>query len=252
MSGRTILKHARAYIDGYDLSGYTRSYGPLEVVFDEHEGTTLTDGVKNILPGHARLSMGTLNGVFDNTATSGIHTVLSAATGKRTVMLPIGMRGAPAAGDPVFCGEFEQLGYLEEGEGMLTVSAAMGMWSARATSLLYDKAWGLLLHAKAAATAANSTTGAGIDNGAASASGGYFAYMVFSGDGTATLSVDDSADDSSYSALSGATSGSIDCSSVQYGIVALGTTATVRQYLRWQIALGTATTVTFASAFVRA
>ena len=108
-----------------------------------------------------------------------------------------------------------------------------------------------MLHTKSAETAANSATGAGIDNGAASTAGGYLAFMGFAGNGTATISIDDSADDSSYSALSGATSGELDFSSVQFGLVALGTTATVRQYLRWQLALNTATTVTFALAFVR-
>jgi len=250
--GRTVLKHARAYIDGYDMSGYSRSYGPLEVSFDEHGETALTDGVKNILPGQARISMGTLNGIFDNTATSGLHVIMEAGTGTRDVMLPIGFRAAPAAGDPTFCGQFEQLGYMEEGDAMLNVTIPFGMSSAESSSLLYDKAWGLLLHAKAAATAASTTTGEGIDNDAATALGGIFVYQVFSGDGTATLSVDDSADDSSYSALSGATSGELDMSSVQSGMVAIGVTATVKQYLRWQISLNTANTVTFASAFIRA
>ena len=35
------------------------------------------------------------------------------------------------------------------------------------------------------------------------------------------------------------------------GMVAISTTATVRRYLRWQISLGTATTATFALAFIR-
>jgi len=249
--GRTVLKHSRAYVDGYDMSGYTRSFGPLEVAFDEHGETALTDGVKNVLPGNARISMGTLNGIFDNTATSGLDVIMNAGTGTRDVMLPIGFRAAPAAGDPAFCGQFEQLGYMEEGEGMLTVSIPFGMASAESTTLLYDKAWGLLLHANSAETGANSTAGEGIDNGAATALGGIFVYQVFSGDGTATLSVDDSADDSSYSALSGATSGELDMSNVQSGMVALAVDATVKQYLRFQIALNGASTVTFASAFIR-
>jgi len=252
MSGRTVLKHCRAYIDGYDMSGYTRSYGPLEEVFDEAGVTALTDEVRSVLPGHTRMSMGMLNGIFDNTETYGLHVAMSSGSGTRTVMLPIGMRAAPVAGDPTFCGQFEQLDYVQEGDGMLTVSIPFGATSAQASNMNYDKAWGHLLHARSAATAANSTTGEGIDNDAASELGGYMCYQVFFGDGTATISIDDSADDSSYSALSGATSGELSTAAgPKHGIVQLGTTATVRQYLRWQIALNSATTVTFALAFIR-
>ena len=79
-------------------------------------------------------------------------------------------------------------------------------------------------------------------------------YQVFAGDGTATISVEDATtnSDANFAALTGATSGEIDFSTPTAGIVAIGRTATVRRYLRWQISLNTATTVTFALAFVRA
>jgi len=251
MTGRTAAKFARFYMNGYDVSGHTRTFGPLVWTYDEQGDAALSDEIKNYLAGHPMLSVGELNGFFDNTATTGLHIIASGAGVKRTVMCPIGMRAAPAAGDPVWCGEFTQLGYQEAGEGIVGVNIPFGGWDNTGATKAYEQPWGVLLHANSAATAANSTTGAGINNGAASAKGGYLAYQVFSGDGTATISIDDSADDSSYLALSGATSGELDCSSVQYGVVALGTTADVRQYLRWQIALNSATTVTFALAFVR-
>ena len=252
MTGRTVLKHTRFYADGYDLSGYTRQIGPLETTFDEHVDAALNDEIKNALPGHAMLNVGTLNGFMDNTATSGLHVVASGAGAIRVVMCPIGIKAAPAAGDPVFCGQFEQQGYQQEGDSYVYVTIPFSGWSGRGSTLLYHKAWGTLLHAKGAETAAN--TGTGIDDDprqAETTAGGYLVYQVFSGDGTATISIDDSADNASFAALSGATTGSIDCSSPTAGLVALGTTTTVRRYLRWQLALGTATTVTFALAFVR-
>ena len=248
-TGRTDNRFTRAYIDGYDMSGYIRSVGPLSTVFPTDEQAALSDGIKNSLLGQASITPTVFNGFLDNTATSGLHVITNAANTARTIMLPIGIRAAPAQGDPVFCGIYNQLDYSMEGTDYVFANIQFGMWDS-ANRIAYQKAWGILLHAKAAKTAANSATG-GVDNTAASTAGGYFAYQVFSGDGTATLSVDDSADDTTYAALSGATSGSIDCSTVKYGIVALGVTATVRRYLRWQLALGTATTVTFASAFVR-
>ena len=252
MSGRTNSKWTRVYIDGYDLSGDSRAIGPLVSTFDEPDLTGFSHAVKGSLPGQAMHSIGAYNGVFNVNATTGIHDVMSGAGVMRTVMVVQGMRAEPAAGDFAYTGEFEQLGYDADPSGVY-VNIPFGNSSARGSTFLYDNPFGVLLHAKAAATAANSTTGAGIDTaGASTAFGGYLTYMVFAGNGTATISVDDSADDSSYSALSGATSGEIDCSSVQYGRVALGRTATVRQYLRWQISLNTATTVTFALAFNRA
>lgn len=251
MAGRTVNRWTRVYVDGYDLSGYARSIGPLAVEFDTPDLTAnLSDGVMGTLPNQANITPGELNGVLDNTATSGIQAVLSTAGTYRTVMVPIGMRAAPAAGDPVFMGVFEQLSYqANEDGGAMVVNIPWGGYEVTQVGN-YTKPWGLLLHPLSAATGANSAT-ADVNNGAASAAGGYMMYQVTAGDGTATISIDDSADDSSYSALSGATTGVIDCSTVKYGVVALGTTATVRQYLRWQIALGSANTVTFALAFVR-
>jgi len=239
-------------MDGYDISGDARSIGPLMQTFDEADLTGLSHAIKGALPGHATLGIGTFNGVFNNTETTGVHAVLGTAGVMRNVMVAVGMGAEPAAGDYVYSWELEQMGYDADPSGVY-VNVPFGQASVRASTLLYDNPFGVLLHAKAAATAANTATGAGIDTaGGETTFGGWLDYHVFAGDGTATISVDDSADDSSYSALSGATTGSIDCSSVQHGRVAIGRTATVRQYLRWQIALGTANTVTFALSFHRA
>ena len=253
MTGRTVDKWKRVYVDGYDLSGDARSIGPLIYTFDEADLTGFSHAVKGALPGHAMTGIGTLNATFNDTASVGIHAIASGAGVMRTVMVAQGMRAVPAAGDPVYMGEFEQMDYMVDPSTGVYVNANFNNSSARASTFLYNNPWGALLHANSAATAANSTTGAGIDTaGGATAFGGYLVYQVFAGDGTATISVDDSADDSSYSALSGATSGEIDFSTPTAGRVALGRTATVKQYLRWQISLNTATTVTFALGFSRA
>ena len=76
-------------------------------------------------------------------------------------------------------------------------------------------------------------------------------YQVFSGDGTASIKVQDASTNSDVSFADLLSSGSVNFSTPKSGIVALAKTATVKRYVRWQIALGTATTVTFALAFVR-
>lgn len=254
-TGRTKPKWIRVYMDGYNLSGYGRSIGPLEITYDEADLTALmSDTVKGYLPNHAHVNIGTFNGVFDNTATTGLHALLGTAGADRVVTVAYGIRAAPADGDPCFCGQFTQGAYqaTEEG-GAVTATIPFQGWAADSAVRTYPMAWGTLLHASAAATGAN--TGTGYDNptGAATTKGGFFVYHVLAGDdGTVTLSVDDSADNSAWIALSGATSGSINATAGTHGIVALGNTATVRRYLRWQVALGTAVTVTFVSAFCRA
>ena len=256
-TGRTNFNRwSRLYADGYDLSGYTREFGELQWEYDEHEDRNLAASIKGYLPGMARTSPGTVNGIFDNTATSGLHVVASGAGVQRTVMIPVGIRGVPAVGDPTYMGVFEQLSYKGEPGGESQVSAAMIDFGAQhqPTGLNYDIPWGALLHAKEEETDANTETGAGVNNGAASTGGGYLVYQIFSvtGTGTVTISIDDSADDSTYGALSGATTGAIAHTAVPAaGVIQLATNATVKQYLRWQMALDTITACTFALAFVR-
>jgi hypothetical protein len=147
-------------------------------------------------------------------------------------------------------GYFVQTGYNGELVGpSVYANVPFGEWDISDLPA-YDIPWGDLVHAKAAQTAANAGAH-DVDGAAATAKGGWLMYQIFAGDGTATVSIDDSADDSAWTALASATSGELDCSTVQKGIVELGATATVRQYLRWQLALNTATTVTWAIAFCR-
>lgn len=254
MTGRTVKRWTRVYADGYDFSRYVHSIGPLKQEFSAPLAAALTDEVKNGLISQGMLSIGTLNGFFDNTA-NGLHVIANGAGVKRTVMIPLGIQAAPVAGDPVFMGEFTQGKYeaMPDPDGYVMASLPFGNSDAVSAALAYQKPWGVLLHSKGAETDVNAGTGID-DNGASSAKGGYLCYQIFAADGTATIKVQDAATnaDGSFADLSGATSGSVDASATpQAGIVAIGTTAAVRRYLRWQIALGTATTVTFALAFVR-
>lgn len=251
MTNRTVPKHARAYIDGYDMSGYSRDYGPLVWEYEEADLTVqMSDAMMGFLPNLCTITPTILNGVFDNTVTSGLHVIGSAVAASRIAMFPIGMGAAPTSGDPVFMGQFVQSGYVGEIAGpSVYANIPFGMWDVE-NEIAYDQPWGDLVHPNGAETGANTGTN-DVDGLAATTAGGWLMYHVFAGDGTATISIDDSADDSAWAALSGATSGELDMSSVQKGIVALGVGATVRQYLRWQISLNTATTVTWAMAFVR-
>lgn len=250
MAGRTVAKYARVYVDGFDLSGFTRSLGSLDWEFEERTDSAISDDAKNTILGQPTISMGAYNAMLDNTATNGSHIVLPTAGGNRVVTVALGDRAVPAAGDPIFTTEFLQKSYLGD-IAADHVAVNIPFSSAHAIGQTsYDIPWGILHHALGAETGVNAGTGQ--DNAAATTAGGYFVYHLLSSDGTVTLSIDDSADNAAFLALSGATSGSIDASATPAAaIVALGTTATVRQYLRWQLVFGTATTATFVSAFVR-
>ena len=70
---RTNKKHQRIYLDGYDMSGYTRDAGTLSLVYEAIPDACLTDGVKNVILGQPTIACGPINATFDTTATSGMH-----------------------------------------------------------------------------------------------------------------------------------------------------------------------------------
>jgi hypothetical protein len=256
-TGRTLQRFTRFYMDGYDLSGFGRAVGPLEVAFDEVNMTTWTDAVLGYLSNHPQVNVGTLSAIFDNTATTGLHTVAIGQGVQRTITVALGMRAAPVDGDPAFCGQFIQGAYQSTNDGgAIAVNLPFSGWSASATSRLYDNPWGMLLHANAARTSAQGVnTAVGFDNptDGPTTKGGFFAYHVLAGTGTVTLSVDDSDvnTDGNFTPLIGATSGSINCALKPSGIVALANNAEIQQFTRYQVAFGTSTSVTFVSSLIR-
>ena len=248
---RTTQKWARVYMSGYDMSGYSRSVGPLDWTYDEVPIVALSDAVKGYLPGWPEITPTALNGIFDHT-TSGLHDIAKGAGVSWVTSIALGMNAEPALGDSVYCGRFQQSAYQAQDESGAVVVSVPFVGGDAGNLQAYDIPWGKLIHAKGAETAANA--GAGVDGLAASAFGGYMVYHVFAGDGTATIKVQKSTTtntDGAFSDLSGATSGEIDFSTPTSGIIELSKTASIGRYLRWQLALNSATTVTFMLAFVR-
>jgi hypothetical protein len=242
-------------MDGVDLSGYSRAIGALSQMFDAEPDAALTDGVKNILIGKGDIQAGPLNAFLENDA-AGLFALAGSGGndhGTRLFTAVMGANAAPVAGNPVFSWEFEQTGFpIEQGTGFVAVSVPFG-GASYASTLTYKQPWGVVLQPKATVTAANTAVGID-DNGAATARGGILIYHLFSSDGTLTIKAQDAAtnSDGNFADITGATSGSIDASAAPVsGMVAIGTTAAVRRYLRPQIALDTATTCVYFSAFIR-
>lgn len=259
-TGRTVShRFDRVYMDGLDISAYAQgagaiALGPLSWEFPEVMLNALSDAAQGALPGQPRVSPGTLNGIFDNTAT-GLHVLASPAGTKRLISLARGIRAAPVSGDPCFTCYAVQKNYMAtENGGAAFATLDFGPTDVT-THLLFNKPWGDLLHPFSTETAVN--TAVGFDRtlaGAATAFGGWFWYHASTSNGTCTIKAQDAATnvDGSFSDISLLTSGVINPSSVPlFGIVGTLAGATIRQFLRWQIVLGTATTVTFSSGIIR-
>jgi hypothetical protein len=215
----------------------------------------MSDAVEGALPGMPKITLGTLNAIFDNTATSGLHVVASGAGVDRLVTVARGIRAAPAAGDPCFTCYAVQDNYLATEEGGAAFATIKFGQVAEDQVIAFAKAWGPLLHPKGTETAANTATGVDdLSVGTTSTNGGFFWWHLLSSDGTVTLKAQNAAtnSDGSFSDITGATSGSITAAvSPKFGWSATAAGLTVTRYLRPQLALGTATTLVYVSGFVR-
>jgi len=191
---RTHNKHIRAYVDGVDISGYTRSVGTLGWMFDSEPDAAVTDAVKNVVIGKCDIQAGAISAFLDNDA-AGLFVLAGKAAadhGTRNVMVAIGANAAPVQGDNVFAWKFEQTSYqMEQGSGFVVVTIPLGGASSQST-LTYKKPWGKLLAEKQTRlVGAGVNAAAGVDDlGTTSALGGIFIYHLFASDGTLTLNAE--------------------------------------------------------------
>ena len=241
MAGRTAPQWTRVYMDGYDLSGYARTIGPLLASYESADMTVMADTVNSWVSNRANFSIGTLNTILDNTATSGSHTLLKTPALARRMMVPLGIGAAPALGDPTFCGAFDQTSYEgTEDAGAVVANANFGGWD-KTVTLSYDIPWGWLLCPK-------NSVGVNAANGIAqgSCTGGWFMYQLFSftGAGTITFSLQDSLlVGGAYANVTDGVTGAISTATIpSCGIWALPRAQAVRAFVRYQVAFGGATT----------
>jgi hypothetical protein len=116
-----------------NISGSITSIGNIGITYDQSDVTTIANAVKQYLTGYGDATID-LGGPFNNTAVaaapaeSGAHSVLPAlaSTGNAaTLTIEIGIRGAPAGGDPKFSGEFVCTSYT------VSPSSTDAPWSAQ-------------------------------------------------------------------------------------------------------------------------
>ena len=191
-TGRTHPRHWRLYVDQVDLSGVMRTIGAVGHTFMEEEVTGWSDGIVNFILGQANAFITGGQSVFDNTAL-GAHAELSAQE-EYLVSLHMGIRAAPAVGDPAFASPLGQSNYVVAGDGPVVVSFEMN--GPNQDHTIPDKVWGQVLYPPTSISA--TTNGSSVDLLAASSNGimAYLHITVADAGGTWTLKVQDSPDDS--------------------------------------------------------
>lgn len=221
-----------AYVSGVDISGDTQALGSISTPRGTIDVTAINKSAYERLYG---LRDGQISWTsFFNDADDGTHDTLSALPTADVVTTYA--RGTDL-GAPAFCMVAKQIGYdpTRGNDGSLTMAV-----SAQANA--YGADWGVQLTAGLRTDTA-ATNGTAVDT-AASADFGAVAYLqVASLTGTdATITVEDSADGTTFAAVTGLTFTEVTAAPASERI-ATTATATVRRYLR----VATSTTGGFTS-----
>lgn len=227
------------YVDGYDLSGDTQMLGGIGGSVGVLDVTGIDKSAHERIGG---LRAGVMNWTsFFNPAASHSHAKLK--TLPRTDVVESYFRGT-TLGNSAASMVGKQIGYNPnrgaDGSLLLTVESQ---------SNGYGLCWGRMLTAGLRTDVA-ATNGASI-NTVASASFGWAmaVHLIALTGANITISVEDSANDIAWVALSGATTTAMSAAGAQW-VVASSSTATVRQYLR-AVTTGTFTSATFAVNFIK-
>lgn len=177
-TGRTNTRYARLLMGGANISGDMRAVSAVGTTFGQANATAWTDETEQYLAGFGTVMLDGFTALFSNIVAAtgpinaGSHTVLVGG-GSQYVSLFIGIRAAPAIGNPTFSATFEQGGYTVPATltEALTLNASFYNSGALPSS---TRVWG---HALQVGTQwALTSNGVSVDNGAAS-TGGWIAFL---------------------------------------------------------------------------
>lgn len=228
------------YVGGYNLSGDTGSV-------DRVSGGMATLDVTGIDKSARERIGGLRDGAIDwtayyNPAATKAHPVLSALP--RTDVLVTYCRGT-AIGSPAACCTAKQVNYdpKRSADGGLMFSV-----SSQANS--YGLEWGQLLTA-GVRTDTTATNGTALDTAASLSFGGQAYLHMFGVTGTScTVTIEDSADNSSFAAVTSFAFAAVADPGPSSERIAIGNTATIRRYVR-AVTTGTFTAASFAVVLVK-
>lgn len=139
-TGKTNARYIRVYVDdsgasARDISASVTNVTSVGLTYAETDVTAYSDGVINFTIGHPSAEV-ELSGPFNNTASTGAHTVFTGINGSMsattTFTFQIGIRAAPTTGDPEFEGEYYCSNYRVNGDGTWTARLVPGSATAPA------------------------------------------------------------------------------------------------------------------------
>lgn len=144
-TGKTNSRFIRVFMDdsggsARDISASVSNVSSVGLTYGETNVTAYSDGVVNFTLGTPTADV-ELSGPFNNTASTGSHTVFSGINGLMTatytLTVEIGIRAVPTTGDPSFGGEYYCANYRVNGDGTWTArlvpaSATAPAWGTKA------------------------------------------------------------------------------------------------------------------------
>lgn len=225
-TGKTLGRYSKAYYDGIDQSGDSNNWS-LKVQAPKADITSLASStVENLYP-VPRIS-GKQKGWFDNTVSVGLYTQLKGSYQARVATIAIGIRAAPAAGDPVLTHK------------LMTQVETYPLDYAQAVAMLVDLdgvdptlaatvgiPFGVLLQPDGQLT--STTNGSIIDNLASSAAGALGILHVTAAGGTWSIKI---THDTASNMATEATLMTFTSNGTSITGEALGATGTVNRYTR--------------------
>jgi len=236
-----LVKYARMYVDGYNISGDARTFSSAGIGYGEVDMTGWSNTSMQFLSD--KMLMAAIDGFtahMNDTASSGSLPLLQTPAAGKEFMLFLGGNAEPTDGDIAYIMAGSQLSSNITFDGGASVINA----NVRMDTVDYNE-WPLGNVISPATSRSSTWQGTTLDNGVATANGWHAVIMVIASDGgTWTLKVRHSTDDVAYSDLGGTLDGSAIASEH------VGGTGTVNRYVRFE---GTRTsgTVTCVCGFAR-
>jgi len=197
-TGKTNMRWARLLVDSLDLSGDTRQVGSIGTVYDQQDQTAYSDAVHNFTLGHPTFELSGYQAVWNNTAVTGSAVEL-AVLEEYIVSFCMGIKAAPALGDPAILQTVDQVSYTIDGSDAVLIGVEFGKST---TTLAYEKCFGDVLEFGTSRSDTWNGTGF-LTNGDAATANGAIAHLhvvdVFTG--AYTFKVQDSANNADWADL---------------------------------------------------
>lgn len=141
-TGKTNARYIKVFFDNsagaaQNISASVSDISSVGLQYDESDVTAYSDGVRNFTLGHPSSEID-ISGPFNNTATTGAHTVFSAISNAPysqatyTLTVQIGIRASATTGDPEFEGEYLLSAYTVNGDGTYSARVVPGSGTAPA------------------------------------------------------------------------------------------------------------------------